>query len=415
MTAEPLDAAPLPRLLSGLVLILGLALLLGGPLAGGLFVLLSMNGSHQPDVASVTIGVSLAVLGLGFGAAVVWAGYQAFERREARPFQPAMGWFWVCVAGLAVALAVGQLIISLGRLAAVAVAFFHVLAIALPAIAILILVGRGLKGSSRPAVRRQVIGEMSLGAFGATAVSLTLEGLAGVSLLVVAIVLTPDALAQLVKLRGLLSGSSFMQNPQMLADWLLRPWILIPVIVLFVIIGPLVEEATKSLGVPLLFLWRGEPPSAAQGWLWGMAAGAGFAITEGVFNGAAGAGFFVVIALLRAGATIMHMTAAGLTGLGWSGTLARRRMGPLLRGYLAAVTLHATWNGLTLLIAISSIWMTVHPNALLQVGMAGLGAVVGVVGLVVLLIATASIAVYRTLRLKRQSGSDMSAPNRTGM
>jgi RsiW-degrading membrane proteinase PrsW (M82 family) len=404
VTAEPLDAAPPPRLFSGLVLIVGLALLLGGPLAGGLFVLLSMSDSRLPDLASVTIGLSLAILGLGFGAALLWAGYQSFQRREARPFQPAMGWFWACVAGLAVALAVGQLIVSLGRLAAMAVAFFHVLAIALPAIGILILAARGLKDSSRTAARRQVIGEMSLGAFGATAVSLTLEGVAGVSLLLVAILLTPDAVAQLVTLRGLLSGPSLMQNPQMLADRVLKPWILIPLIILFVIIGPLIEEATKSLGIPLLFLWRGEPPSPAQGWLWGMAAGAGFAITEGVFNGAAGVDFFVVIALLRAGATLMHMTTAGLTGRGWAGTLAERRVWPLLRGYLAAVTLHATWNGMTLLIAISSIWMTVHPNALLQAGMAGLGALVGVVGLIVLLIATASIAVYHVLRLKRQSG-----------
>jgi RsiW-degrading membrane proteinase PrsW (M82 family) len=404
VTTEPSDASPAPRLLSGLVLILGLALLLGAPLAGGLFVLLSMSDSQPPDVTSVTIGLSVAILGLGFGAALVWAGYQAFKRREARPFQPAMGWFWLCVAGLVVALATGQLVVSLGQSAAVAVAFFHVLAIALPALGILILVGRGLRGGSRPAARRQIIGEISLGAFGATAVSLTLEAIVGVTLLVVAIVLTPGAMTQLVKLRSLLSGPSLTQNPETLAEWLLRPWILIPLITLFVIIGPLIEEATKGLGVPLLFLWRGEPPSPAQGWLWGMAAGAGFAITEGVFNGAAGVGFFVVIALLRAGATLMHMTAAGLTGSGWSGTLAGRRIWPLLRGYLAAVTLHALWNGMTLLIAISSVWTTVHPNIPLQAGITGLGVVAGVVGLIVLLIVTVSIAVYRTLRLNRQSG-----------
>ena len=401
---EPAGPAAPPRLLSGLVLILGLAALLCGPLAGGLFVLLSLNERRQADVVSVTIGLSVVILGLGFGAALTWAGYQDLMGRKDRPFQPAMRWFWVCLAGLALTLVIGQLIISLGRLAAVVVPFFHVLAIALPAIGILILAGHGLKGGSRLPTRRQIIGEISLGAFGATAVSITLEAVVGVTLLVAAIVLTPSGLTEVARLRALLSDPSLLQDPQALVNWVLRPWILIPLILLFVIIGPLIEETTKGLGVPLLTLWRGEPPSPAQGWLWGMAVGAGFAITEGVFNGAAGLGFFAVIALLRMGATLMHMTAAGLTGSGWSGTLAVRRPWPLIRGYLAGVALHGLWNGLTVLIAISSLWMTAHPDIPLQRNVAGLGTVVGVVGMIVLVVAIMSISVYLTVRARGQSG-----------
>jgi RsiW-degrading membrane proteinase PrsW (M82 family) len=400
VTVEP--AGP-PRLLGGLVLILGLAALLCGPLAGGLFVLLSLDGRRQADVVSVTIGLSVVILGLGFGAALAWAGYQDLKRLRNPPFQPAMRWFWVCLAGLVLTLIIGQLIISLGRLAAVAVPLFHVLAIALPAIGILILAGHGLKGSSRTATRRQIIGEISLGAFGATAVSITLEGVMGITLLVVAILLTPGGLAQVAGLRASLSDPSLLGDPQVLVDWLLRPWILIPLILLFVIIGPLIEETTKGLGVPVLTLWRGEPPSSAQGWMWGMAVGAGFAITEGVFNGAAGLGFFAVIALLRAGATLMHMTAAGLTGMGWAGTLSARRPWPLLRGYVAGVTLHGLWNGLTILIGISSIGMTFQPS------LAVLGAVAGVVGMLVLVVAITGVSVYVTRRVRGPSGSDVSA------
>jgi RsiW-degrading membrane proteinase PrsW (M82 family) len=396
---EPAGPTTSPRLLGGLVLILGLAALLCGPLAGGLFVLLSLDG-RQADVVSVTIGLSVVILGLSFGTALAWAGYQDLKRCKDRPFQPAMRWFWICLVGLTLTLIIGQLIISVGRLAAVVVPLFHVLAIALPAIGILILAGHGLKGSSRTATRRQIIGEISLGAFGTTAVSITLEAVVGVTLLVVAIVVTPGGLAQVAGLRASLSDPSLLQDPQALVDWLLRPWILVPLILLFVIIGPLIEETMKGLGVPLLTLWRGEPPSPAQGWLWGLAVGAGFAITEGVFNGAAGLGFFAVIALLRAGATLMHMTAAGLTGMGWAGTLSTRRPWPLLRGYVAGVTLHGLWNGLTILIGISSIGLTIQPS------IAGLGTVAGGVGMLVLVVAIVGVWVYVTRRVRGQSGWD---------
>jgi RsiW-degrading membrane proteinase PrsW (M82 family) len=151
--------------------------------------------------------------------------------------------------------------------------------------------------------------------------------------------------------------------------------------------------------------------------VWGVAVGTGFAITEGLFNGAANLTFWAGIALLRIGATAMHTTTAGLTGLGWARTLTSRRplrlssgqafrlslrqAWPLLGGYLASVTLHGLWNGLTVLIVLSSLWTMARPEDSATVVVGGLGVLVGLTGLALLVLGIIVVAIYVTLRVRR--------------
>jgi RsiW-degrading membrane proteinase PrsW (M82 family) len=406
LTPQPDTPAPRPHWLSILALISGLAALTLGPLAGGLFIFLSLKGRQEASALGVTtIGLSMAALGLGFGGALAWTGYAGLQGRRSRPFWPAIRWFWGCLAGLGLALAIGQAILSFNLLAPpLTFPFFHVLGVALPALAMLVLVGYGMKDPASAPTQRQVMGQMALGAFGATTIAFALEALAIAMGLIVAgmvIALTPGGLAQLAELQALLADPTLLQNPQTLARWLLNPAILIAVAMLLAVVAPLIEEGAKSIGVPLLALATRGKPTPAQGWLWGIAVGAGFAIAEGLFNGAANLPFWAGIVLLRVGATAMHMATAGITGLGWTRTLASRRLWPLLGGYLASVAFHGLWNGLTVMMVIASLWVMTQPGDSARMLVGGTAIVTGLAGLLLLTLTTTGVAVYITLRMRR--------------
>jgi RsiW-degrading membrane proteinase PrsW (M82 family) len=212
--------------------------------------------------------------------------------------------------------------------------------------------------------------------------------------------LTPGGLALLAELRAMVTNPARLRDMQMLSRWLLKPEILVPVIGLVVVAVPLIEEAVKSSGVPLLSLLLRRTPAPAQGWVWGVAVGTGFAIAEGLFNGAASLAFWAGIAVLRVGATAMHATNAGLTGLGWARTLASRRPWPLLMYYLAGVSVHGLWNALTMLIAVASLWTTSRVGDPAAMMLGGLGMLAGLSGLALLALGVLVVALLVPLRVK---------------
>lgn len=393
------------RRLSSLGFIVGLTALGLGSLAGISFTVLSLRGRPMSDAVGVTtIGLSMVAVGWGFGGGLAWAGYRGLRRRETHPFQPALRWFWISLVGLGMALVVGQAIISFDMLAPVTFPPFHLLGMALPAVAILMLVGYGVRGGTSPPTQRQIVGQASLGAFGAVAFAFALEVavvIVGVFLLALVLALTPGGLAQMVELQAMLADPFRLQDPQTLARWLLKPWILIPGAILLTVIAPLIEEGAKSIGAPLFAWVIGEKPSPVRGWLWGMAVGTGFAITESLLNGAANLPFWAGIALLRVGSTVMHVATAGLTGLGWARTLAARRPWSLLGSYLASVALHGLWNGLTVLMVVASLWIMAQPDDPARMAAGGLGVVVGLGGLLFLTLAIIGLSTYITLRVRR--------------
>lgn len=409
LSREP-DATTLdPRWLSILAVVSGLLALAVGLLAGGLFLVLAPANRQAADtLGASTISVSLTALGVGFGGALTWAGYQHLRGRAARPFRPRPGWFWGCLAGAGGALLIGQLIISLDLLAPLAFPVFHILGMSLPAIAMLLLLGRAVRPNASAPTQGQMIGQMALGAFGMTAISSILEVLAVVVALVVAgmvTALTPRGLASLDELQGLLADPGRLADPRLLADWLLKPGVLLGAVVLLTVAIPSIEEGAKSLGVPLLALGTRARPSPVQGWLWGAAVGAGFAVAEGLFNGAVNLPFWAGVALMRVGASAMHIVTAGLTGLGWTRVLARRNVLPLLGTYLGSVTLHGAWNGLTLLVVVASLWAMAEAGDAARAALGGIGVALGIAGLILVIAIIAGVAACVTRRLGEQSGN----------
>lgn len=119
--------------------------------------------------------------------------------------------------------------------------------------------------------------------------------------------------------------------------------------ILTVVIAPLVEEAAKGLGIAFI---RDEDPERHDGYIYGAAAGLGFAFVENLYY--AGATFLIAgqdaafaVALFRGIATVcLHGAATAYTGYG----LWRLKYGgnpfPLLVCFPLAVALHAAYNAL---------------------------------------------------------------------
>jgi RsiW-degrading membrane proteinase PrsW (M82 family) len=123
------------------------------------------------------------------------------------------------------------------------------------------------------------------------------------------------------------------------------PLISSPVVIVIItitlgFITPLIEEFGKTLIMCAMRIWQ--RPGLTQSFVWGAACGLGFALVEGVGNGALGlgdVGGWLGGAGARSLATAMHMLASGLMGLGW-GMLWQKRWWGLPLSYVAAVVFH---------------------------------------------------------------------------
>ena len=123
-----------------------------------------------------------------------------------------------------------------------------------------------------------------------------------------------------------------------------------------VISAPIVEEGAKALILLVLFLWkRDEFDGILDGIIYAGMVGLGFAMTENIlYYGRAvggGAGVLTVVFVLRGlAAPFSHPLFTSMTGigLGWarqSNNGFVKMVTPVI-GFMLAILLHATWNGL---------------------------------------------------------------------
>lgn len=120
------------------------------------------------------------------------------------------------------------------------------------------------------------------------------------------------------------------------------PWAVV-LLVHLAVAAPLVEEALKPLGS-----MTRRPASARDAFLFGAAAGAGFAAVENLLYAS---GWFMwgeswlAIALLRSVGAAVHPLGAGLVSLGVWTAMQKRRPGIAFGAFGAAATVHGLWNG----------------------------------------------------------------------
>ncbi|MCC7354851.1 MAG: PrsW family intramembrane metalloprotease [Anaerolineae bacterium] len=332
------------QFLTGLV---GLGVAGMGLLLALAYLLLSRTETEFNLVGSspalqTTVAFALAALSVGLGLPLAWTAFRAYARVRspvARLPSP-----WLFAAAFIVVVAAGQAVLSVDVAAPVIFPPFHALASLLPPLLILAAVARPLLRAGIAISRRDLVLNLASGAFIATNIAITLELLAVLALVIVAIVvlaLTPGGMEAAAVWAERFSAAQALNDTSWLQDLARNPWLIAAVGSILVIVAPAAEEALKGMGVLFLGYRR---PTRAQAFIWGVAGGAGFALAEGLFNGALGLQTWGFTAVARAAAAVMHATGGGLTGLGWQSLLTTRRPWHFFGFYIFAVALHSLWN-----------------------------------------------------------------------
>jgi RsiW-degrading membrane proteinase PrsW (M82 family) len=332
-----------------LALVGGVGAAVLGVLAGALYSLLPwLRADGGLDtLPGFTVGGAFVALGCGLGLPLAWTAVRSLRSKPSRRLRWPRVWPLLLLWPLA-ALA-GQLILSHAPMPWLFFPTFYVLSNVLPVVAVLSLVGRRLARGGLAVTWREILAQLGSGAFLGTTVALLLEMVLFLLLVLVATVivaLTPGGLELLQTFAAQAPPAGELPDLTPLLPLLRSPWLIGLALLGMAVVAPAAEEAVKTLGVVLMGYRR---PEQSRAFLWGVSGGAGFALVEGLLNGALALGgqeawAFTVVA--RGGTAVVHCLAGGLVGLGWqalrSGT--RRWRGPAY--YTAAVALHGLWNGL---------------------------------------------------------------------
>lgn len=132
---------------------------------------------------------------------------------------------------------------------------------------------------------------------------------------------------------------------RILEPYLTQPLVILGVLAFVAVLVPLIEETLKPIGVWLLV---GRALTPAEGFAAGVLSGAGYALFENLFL-ATGDSSWVTVAIARIGTGALHILATGLTGWGLAKAWTEKRFLNLGAAFMAAVGLHALWNGLTVM------------------------------------------------------------------
>lgn len=325
----------------GLTFAAGIFIGLLGALAGASYLVQLFFSLDGVPLDSAVAAVSAVVLGVGLGGALAWQGSTSLRDKPSALFRPPPVLLLILLYIPVVI--IGQILISFDLFPVVTFPLFHIAAAALPPFAILAFTGRAFSEAN---LRwRELILQLSGGAFLATAVAFLAEILIG-GLLLVGVFLvtafTPAGQALIEELVANLEDPLWLQDPGNVQDLLLQPPVFITLALVFIIAAPMIEELVKLLGVTLMSYRR---PVQVQAFVWGLAGGAGFALVENFFNTLLALEAWAFVILLRIGGTAMHSLGTGLTALGWHSLLAERRPWKLLGAYAVSVAIHALWNG----------------------------------------------------------------------
>jgi hypothetical protein len=289
-----------------------------------------------------TVAFALAALSVGLGLPLAWTAFRAFLRKPSPLARlPSPG---LLAGAFIVTVALGQAVVSLRLAEPFFLPPLHALASFLPPFLILSAVVRPLVRAGVPISRRDLALNLAHGGFIATTGAGALEMLAIAILFLLALLvlaLTPGGMASVQTWADQLGSPEAWQDLSWLRDLARNPWIVAAAGGILVIVAPASEEALKGLGV-LLLGYR--CPGRAQAFAWGVAGGAGFALAEGLFNGALGLQNWGLTIVMRAATAVIHAVGGGLTGLGWQSLLTTRRPWRALGFYLYAVALHGLWN-----------------------------------------------------------------------
>ena len=306
---------------------------LGSLLILALFSLLPARTSGiSPDqlFASIVTFIAFAIIGLVGGSFALYHSVRSlFLRKPSSGFS--MPTFWLFVALYAIVIGIGFTLRLQNNFvpSPALVVLLILLAGLFPALAVLALGDRRLrfrkKGAWPTSWRRFTLAIVSGATLGVT----------------IAAVL--ELVFQVLIARGQ-SVDPFVciTNPN--ATGCQDPAIYGLLLITIAVIAPLVEEAVKPLAVIILI---GRVRSAAEAFVLGLACGIGFDLLETTGYISSSYHDWLITALIRTGAGLLHGFGAAMVALGWYYLTHRSRRHVLKAAgcWLYAVAQHAIWNG----------------------------------------------------------------------
>lgn len=163
----------------------------------------------------------------------------------------------------------------------------------------------------------------------------------------------PELLQQIKDLSLLLKNETNQDVIlRLLSPYIVKPGVIATAVIYIALFVPLIEELLKPLAV-WFFAKSIETP--AQGFVLGLLSGAAFALVESLNASADGSAGWVVIVSVRAGTSLLHITASGLVGWGIASAFREKKIIRLIAAYLSAVMIHGLWNACALGAGLSSI------------------------------------------------------------
>ncbi len=331
-----------------------------GAILGGVLVLLSLCGIAgylilplqrvQDILTTNTLIASFTSMLLFYGTLLLVVAILTLRGKadQALRFPP----FWVSVLLFAVVIAVGQIILYADVQPAYLFPPWHVLAAGLIPLAVLSYAVRRLP----PVSSGSLVAQIAWGGIGTILPAMVLELVIGAVLVVIVLVLAALALGSnglqelLIQVRPILRGGSpdallqtIQSQPALLIIAALAAMTFLSLAV------PVVEELLKSAG-PAVAIWRTKS-TAAQALVWGLAAGAGYAFSENMLNGAgsvnaggAAACLWAPIMLLRGGTSLMHIATTATVSLGWYSLFVQHNRFRFFLALVAGLLAHGVWN-----------------------------------------------------------------------
>jgi len=355
------------------MIVLAASLLLCGTCSALFYVI--MPFTEQPRVSIVeTNRVFGALTGLAilFGVAFLWQGIGTLIGRglyqAARVFPHllvfAVLFFISILLGLSALFFQNTVTGDQGSIiGAYAFPPWHVIAASIPPLALLAYAAHRLGASSGV---RALLVAVGWGALGATALAVAAEVLVALALVAtaaLAISVLPNGPALIAQLRSQLALAQSTRDYSAISRWLNDPSVLAGTLLYAAALIPLVEEAFKAVVVAFVDPRR---TRAADALLWGIGAGAGFALFENLFNASAALDLWAMTIILRIGATIMHVANGATMGRGWYAARVERRWSRLFIAYIVSVIFHAAWNAVALWLGSSVSFYLSRESAAIQ-------------------------------------------------
>lgn len=325
-----------------LVLIGALTILAFGLLAGTLGAAVGLLSQGAERLLVITASESFLALTVGLGLALAWHAWRSLHAQASALFRPTFAWLLALLFGLAVV--AGHLVQAMDVVPVLLLPPLHIVASVLPPLIIVLVVARRLRADIH---WREAMLQLSSGAFLSTSLAIVLESALVVGVLAAIFVLVamqPGGLDRIQQfLPGLPDGAS-PEDQQVLVQAAQSPVAVGAVLLLVGVLMPAIEETVKALGVPLMVYRR---PTQAQAFFWGLAGGAGFALTENLFNSLLGLDSWSTSVLLRIPASFLHCFTGGLMGLAWFAVIANRAWRRGFGLFVAAVGTHGLWNAVS--------------------------------------------------------------------